>query len=114
MNLSNDGVWWENWSQQGCLALGDWEDLPQSDGFCISAGAVEQELGKITGLAPGSVKRLQIHSRVISGLVNLILPGGGLISGNQKAEHQQEQNDLILPSADFPSPQEKNFHGALD
>lgn len=39
----------------------------------MSAGAEEQELGKITGLAPGSVKTQQIHRRVISGLVNLIL-----------------------------------------
>lgn len=72
MNLSDDGVWWGNWSQQDCLALGDWEDLPQSDNFCISAGAEEGEFGKITGLAPGSVKTQQIHRRVISGLVNLI------------------------------------------
>lgn len=73
MNLSNDGVWWGNWSQQDFLALGDEEDLPQSDGFCISAGPEKLELGKITGLEAGSGKTQQIHRRVISGLVNLIL-----------------------------------------
>lgn len=98
------------------FSFGGLGGLTPSDGFCISAGAEELELGKITGLAPGSdtADPQESHQWFSKPHPFVKVPGGGLIFVNQKAEHQQEQNDLILPSADFPLPQEENFHGALD